>query len=176
MAGLLDGIASTADHLAGSTDEAIGRQFDDTPGGGVADGVVSTYDGFASGVERASKRQFDDEPGGGALDLDTYVPGMESPGSDAEVPETEGMATQPLSERSGGFVTGTLGAIPRQFDDEAGGGLADGFWESVGAAGDWAMGDVDETIGRATSWPMMIAIAAVAFLVAREVSASGGSA
>jgi len=46
--GVLDGLANTAgnaystvagaaDHLAGSTDEALGRQFDDEPGGGTFD-------------------------------------------------------------------------------------------------------------------------------------------
>jgi len=34
--------ARTLDDLAGSTDEAVARQFDDQPGGGILDGVIST--------------------------------------------------------------------------------------------------------------------------------------
>ncbi len=37
MGGFLDGIASTLDHAAGSTDESIARTFDDESGGGVFD-------------------------------------------------------------------------------------------------------------------------------------------
>lgn len=39
-----DAVAGTADHLAGSTDEAVGRQFDDTEGGGFADADTYTDD------------------------------------------------------------------------------------------------------------------------------------
>lgn len=49
-----DGVAGVADHAAGSVDESIGRQFDDSPGGGFADitesgdraSVDSDGDGF----------------------------------------------------------------------------------------------------------------------------------
>lgn len=84
---------------------------------------------IADGIETASKRQFDDEPGGGALDPDTWIPGMDSPGSDAEVPDDEGMWTAPEDQRGDGFANTVLldglGSIPRQFDDREGGGFAD---------------------------------------------------
>jgi hypothetical protein len=41
--GLYDTVAGAADHLAGSTDEAVGRQFDGEKGGGFADGDTYTY-------------------------------------------------------------------------------------------------------------------------------------
>jgi hypothetical protein len=104
----------------------------------------SVWDGFASGIERASKRQFDDEPGGGALDPDTWIPGVTAPGSDADVPVDEGMATVPESERSGGFPTRVLGSFARQFDDNPGGGFLDEVGEqATGAAVDapvWIQG------------------------------------
>jgi len=37
MGGLYDTVAGTADHLAGSIDESVGRQFDDEEGGGSVD-------------------------------------------------------------------------------------------------------------------------------------------
>ena len=42
--GLYDDVAGVADHLAGSTDEAVGRQFDDERGGGFADPDTYTDD------------------------------------------------------------------------------------------------------------------------------------
>lgn len=71
-----DQIAGTADHLAGSTDEAFARTFDDTPGGGLIDGYIQTAGGTALSAPLADAvddesvaRQFDDEPGGGAADV-----------------------------------------------------------------------------------------------------------
>ena len=43
-------VAGPADHLAGSTDESVGRQFDDTPGGGFADVTANTFWSGASGL------------------------------------------------------------------------------------------------------------------------------
>jgi hypothetical protein len=67
--GIVDDVAGVADNLAGSTDEAVGRQFDDEPGGGLIDGYQSyaaeVYDPVTDG---AVSRQFDDEPGGGLVD------------------------------------------------------------------------------------------------------------
>ncbi|RNJ25477.1 hypothetical protein [Halosegnis longus] len=66
------GVAGVADHLAGSTDEAIGRQFDDEEGGGIADGTVDTVAGIgdflAGPLDESVGRQFDDTPGGGFAD------------------------------------------------------------------------------------------------------------
>lgn len=39
-----DAVAGVADHAAGSTDEAVGRQFDDEQGGGFADADTYTDD------------------------------------------------------------------------------------------------------------------------------------
>ena len=68
--GMFSGITGTLDHLAGSTDEAIGRQFDDEPGGGFADPDTwtSAGDDLAGNVDEAIGRQFDDEKGGGFID------------------------------------------------------------------------------------------------------------
>jgi uncharacterized protein YjbJ (UPF0337 family) len=67
--GIVDTITGAADNAAGSVDESIGRQFDDTPGGGLIDGYQSyageVYDPVTDG---AVTRQFDDTPGGGLVD------------------------------------------------------------------------------------------------------------
>jgi hypothetical protein len=47
--GIYDGVAGFFDAAAGSTDEAVGRQFDDTPGGGLRAGF-----GEELGSSRAS--------------------------------------------------------------------------------------------------------------------------
>lgn len=45
--GLYDDVAGALDHAAGSTDEAVGRQFDDEPGGGfVEPGPLEESDNF----------------------------------------------------------------------------------------------------------------------------------
>ncbi|WP_435348996.1 hypothetical protein [Haloarchaeobius sp. HRN-SO-5] len=74
-----DAVAGTADHLAGSTDEAVARTFDDTEGGGILDGttetagdvydtIAGTADHLAGSTDEAFHRQFDDTPGGGLFD------------------------------------------------------------------------------------------------------------
>jgi hypothetical protein len=53
--GVWSGITGALDHAAGSTDEAIGRQFDDTEGGGFADefgAVVDPTQGASGQTER----------------------------------------------------------------------------------------------------------------------------
>lgn len=50
-----DSVASTADHLAGSTDEAFARQFDDQPGGGIAD--ADTWGDAATGGQYSDPNQ-----------------------------------------------------------------------------------------------------------------------
>jgi len=70
MPSLWNQVAGVGDHLAGSTDESIGRQFDNTPGGGFAD--YNTYAGvgdhLAGSTDESIARQFDDIPGGGFAD------------------------------------------------------------------------------------------------------------
>jgi hypothetical protein len=44
--GLWNDVAGVADHLAGSTDEAVARQFDNTPGGGASDVVAQQWWGL----------------------------------------------------------------------------------------------------------------------------------
>ena len=117
---------------------------------------------FADGIERASKRQFDDEPGGGVFDPDTYT-GEEAPGSDAEVPEEEGIATQPESERGGGPATSLLGSLPRQFDDREGGGFAD---EAADQAGD-AAGDAVSTLSLEAKIGLGLVVLVVVLAAAR---------
>jgi hypothetical protein len=51
--GLYDSIAGAADHAAGSIDESIGRQFDDTEGGGFADTTPEPGTGDDSAPETA---------------------------------------------------------------------------------------------------------------------------
>lgn len=68
-----DAVAGTADHLAGSTDEAFSRQFDSVPGGGLYDGLAGTADHLAGSTDEAFARQFDDVPGGGFADYDTWA-------------------------------------------------------------------------------------------------------
>lgn len=97
-------LAGLADHMAGSVDESIARQFDNKPGGGFADmwvgtsgnpGLAATTDEnlsdlFPESMESAGEaaqaeagrahasiaRQFDGTPGGGFADLDTVLGGM----------------------------------------------------------------------------------------------------
>lgn len=68
--GIWNTIAGAADHAAGSTDEAFGRQFDNQEGGGIAD--ADTYTGIADhlagSVDESIGRQFDSDPGGGFAD------------------------------------------------------------------------------------------------------------
>lgn len=65
---LFDTVAGTADHLAGSTDEAFARSVDDTEGGGLWDGFTGVLDHSAGSVDESVARQFDDEEGGGFAD------------------------------------------------------------------------------------------------------------
>lgn len=57
--GLYDSIAGTADHLAGSTDEAFARSFDDTEGGGLYDGTAGVLDHAAGSTDEAVGRFHD---------------------------------------------------------------------------------------------------------------------
>lgn len=53
--GVWSGVAGALDHAAGSVDEAVGRQFDDTQGGGVSDefgAVVDPTQGGSGQTER----------------------------------------------------------------------------------------------------------------------------
>jgi hypothetical protein len=67
------GVAGAADHLAGSTDEAVARSFDDEEGGGLYDGTAGWLDHMAGSTDEAVARQFDDEQGGGIFDYDTWA-------------------------------------------------------------------------------------------------------
>ncbi|WP_435358443.1 hypothetical protein [Haloarchaeobius sp. DFWS5] len=123
MPSLWDSAAGLADDLAGSTDEAVARTFDDEAGGGIIDGttetigagydtVAGTADHLAGSTDEAFARQFDDEAGGGILDYDTYA----------------GWADH--------MAGSTDEAWARQFDSTPGGGFAD-------LAGDAANDGVD---------------------------------
>lgn len=87
---LYDRVAGVADNAAGSIDESIGRQFDDTEGGGLIDGFQSFNRAGTSQSTRdlaeatkgdvgpnnqfdntAIDNQFDDTPGGGVADTAT---------------------------------------------------------------------------------------------------------
>ena len=90
------GVAGVADHLAGSTDEAVGRQFDDQEGGGVADGIVDTGAGIgdflAGDIDESIGRQFDDEEGGGFADgIRNFARGV-----------------QPAATETGDFLAGSV--------------------------------------------------------------------
>jgi len=126
-----------------------------------ADPLADSWNDFADGVETASKRQFDDEPGGGALDLDTYVPGMTAPGSDAEVPENEGMATVAPEDRANGIVTGLLGSVPRQFDDDPGGGFGDAALDTAGDTADNVTGSVVDQMAENPAFGLVVALLVV---------------
>lgn len=68
--GLYDMVAGVGDHMAGSIDESVGRQFDNEQGGGIFD--TDTYTGWADhaagSVDESIGRQFDDTEGGGFAD------------------------------------------------------------------------------------------------------------
>lgn len=93
-------IAGTADHLAGSTDEAFARQFDNTPGGGFADydTVAGVGDHLAGSVDESIGRQFDSVPGGGFADTtaNTFWSGAAGFGDwvAGDTDETVGQATK----------------------------------------------------------------------------------
>jgi hypothetical protein len=105
-------------------------------------GVGDAYSDFEEGLGRASQRQFDDEPGGGAFDLDTWVPGMDSEGSDADISDEAmetGILNAPADERNDGPVNQYIGALTRQFDDRQGGGFGDEFTNAATDAADSAL-------------------------------------
>jgi len=149
--------------------------------GGFFDGIGSaTYD-VAEGFSRASQRQFDDDPGGGAFDLDTYVPGMSSPGSDADVNTETGQFTATEDERAGNFATSVLGSVPRQFDDASGGGFGDETvdqtTDAIGEAGDAAGAAIADEI--ANNQAMQVALLFLAVYVIGQlfdVSVGSGTA
>jgi hypothetical protein len=66
--GLYDTVAGAADHLAGSTDEAFARSFDNQQGGGMYDGLAETTDHLAGTTDEAFARSFDNQQGGGLWD------------------------------------------------------------------------------------------------------------
>lgn len=63
-----DSVAGAADHLAGSTDEAVARTFDDEEGGGIIDGTAGFFDHAAGSIDESIGRTFDDQEGGGVVD------------------------------------------------------------------------------------------------------------
>lgn len=111
--GLYDDIAGAADHLAGSTDEAFARQFDDEEGGGIIEGI--------SPEQATDINPFDESI------VDEVFGGTTSAERDGD----------PHAGQTG-LVEDTLDSIPRQFDDTAGGGFADELLEQAGDAVDEA--------------------------------------
>lgn len=123
-------VAGGVDFLAGSTDEAVARQFDDEPGGGVVDetagAVTGTYSGaagvldhLAGSADEAFSRSFDSEGGGGLVD--GFVGALDH------------------------LAGSTDEAVARQFDDQPGGGLGEGLFDTVAGTGDALAGPTDET-------------------------------
>jgi len=142
--GWYDDVAGVADHLAGSTDEAVARSFDDEEGGGLWDGATGVLDHAAGSTDEAVARSFDDEEGGGLWDGFAGV----------------------LDHAAGS----TDEAVARQFDNEEGGGFADVAAAQYWSLWDWMAGDLDDTIRDANPerWALLGGAALVAFLAARE--------
>lgn len=101
VSGGYDAIAGAGDFLAGSTDEAIGRQFDDDPGGGILDGFQSAIPGLSQSQE-TTERQAEE----GILPDDAAQP-SDVAASDASIQRTQssappgGTAVQVIRIRNG---------------------------------------------------------------------------
>lgn len=109
--GFLDDAAGGLDHLAGSTDEAFARQFDDEEGGGIVDGTVETAQDVATNdaVEAAAQT--------------TLTPVL---GPFAMLAHEENRV---VADHMAGS---TDESVARQFDADPGGGFADeDTWESA---------------------------------------------
>lgn len=168
--GLFDGVraaydaaAGAADHAAGSVDEAVARSTDDESGGGVFDGAGDAFntasdaagtafdtaagaaDHAAGNADEAVSRTFDDESGGGVFDGAGSAYDQAAGAADKWAGDADEKAS---FDDTGGFEStldhalgSTDEAVSRSFDDESGGGVADGAINTADAAtgaSEWA--------------------------------------
>jgi hypothetical protein len=108
--GLYDDVAGVADHLAGSTDEAVGRQFDDERGSGFADPDTYTDDEELTArfrdIQDQAKKPWTLLPGATLVNPDTrigYVEGENVGGMtdvDAQVADHFGLGGELDAARS----------------------------------------------------------------------------
>lgn len=144
-------VEGALDHVAGSTDEAVGRQFDSTVGGGGVDEIAAVLDPTRRASEQTEQ------------DLGTYF-------------EFQTAAIQPgiavLGGAGQGDVTDPFGnldeTLGRQFDTEPGGGFVDEggrvAQETADAAAN-AAGDVAGALGGAIPWTtILLVVGAFVFL------------
>jgi len=94
VSGGYDAVAGAGDFLAGSTDEAIGRQFDDDPGGGIVDGFKSITPGLSQSNDGSTQQSED------GVDTTQVLDGSGSSGTESSDMRDDLVTTTDRTQRS----------------------------------------------------------------------------
>jgi len=149
MGGLVDDVAGAADHLAGSIDESVGRQFDDEEGGGFVDFSQSNGDQTDQDETGTTNNDSGADDSGGTFSEENFGDGSNEwiPGIQETIANPVDRATHPYDT-----VAGAADALTLNFDEGVGGltSLVDGESGNTAGPGQEAV-DPADTAGAAAS-------------------------